>query len=85
MIRVFVSCLCLSGLVGCAGASSGGATEEEYVACGCGCCEGEPGDTRCVANREELRRIEAEDEEDESQPSCAERDCQAGIRYVVCE
>jgi hypothetical protein len=84
LVRVFATAAAVI-LVACAGVFSEGATEEEYMACGCGCCDGEPADTRCVANRGELERIENEDEQDRDDPSCEERDCQPGIRYIVCD
>lgn len=57
----------------------------EYVACGCGCCGGEPPVEYTCVTGQRLERIRRDDAQARKAPHCARAGCSLGTRYRVCE
>ncbi|RKG65369.1 hypothetical protein D7W79_37960 [Corallococcus exercitus] len=57
-----------------------------YVACGCGCCGGEP-QVQCLscANGDDLQSLIKKDQEAKNDPQCAVAGCSIGTKYVYCD
>ncbi len=58
-----------------------------YIACGCGCCGGEPGKRECLyrAKGDDLMKVIQQDAEMRRRPLCATVGCNMGVKYVYCD
>jgi hypothetical protein len=75
----------MAGGAGGAGGEAGFC--DEYVACGCGCCSGGPAPIeRCFYPEagDSLASIIAQDQTQQSSPSCATAGCSVGVRHRCC-
>jgi len=58
---------------------------DEYVACGCGCCDEKNALNECVEDTDELNKKIRQDKLDAKSPNCKFVGCSLGVRYTICE
>ena len=57
-----------------------------YIACGCGCCGGEP-KLKCLYRSKEdsMQKIIAADKEVRENSDCSLAECSIGTKYIYCD